>query len=70
MAQSVDKFWKEARMRRSCAAWVLCWCLACTSDRQEPSRAPEPPPREAPVEDTTVVDTVMARDTARGGDSE
>ncbi len=57
-------------MRRSGAAWVLCWCVACTSDRQEPSRAPEPPPREAPVEDTSVVDTVMARDTARGGDSE
>jgi len=51
-------------MRRSLVALGLCWCLACTTDRQEPSRVPEPPsPPQAPSQDTAVVDTVMVRDT-------
>jgi hypothetical protein len=71
MMRSLDECWrKEVQMRKTVVAWALCWCLACTTDRQEPSHAPEPPPLpEAPSQDTTVVDTVMVRDTATVGES-
>jgi hypothetical protein len=46
---------------------VCCWSLGCSDDRQTvpatPDRVPEQ--QEIDLQDSVIVDTVMARDTAR-----